>query len=159
LYDAPYVPTTHEAVGVMLDLAGVTKDDVVYDLGCGDGRIVIAAAKLGARGVGIDIDPRRISEAEVSAKSAGVNERVKFKLGNLFDVNVSDATVIALFLWPNLNLRLRQTLFGQLKPGARIVSNTFDMGDWLPDGKASVCNAAGTYQSPLSRDIYMWISR
>ena len=138
--DVPYVPTTDRAVEAMLKLAGVTKSDIVYDLGCGDGRIVIAAAKLfGARGVGIDINPVRIGEANENAKKAGVEKLVRFEENDLFEANFKEATVVTLFLLPNINLKLRPKLLQELKPGTRVVSNTFDMGDWKPRG----CRASG----------------
>jgi SAM-dependent methyltransferase len=133
--DVRWVPTRDEVVDGMLKLAKVTSADVVYDLGCGDGKIVIAAAKqYGARGVGIDIDPERIKEANDNAKAAGVTDKVTFILGDIFDPNVkiADATVVTLFLLPRLNLLLRPRLWKELKPGTRVVSNSFDMGDWTP---------------------------
>src|SRR5262249_16847231 len=129
--DVPYVPTTDPAVAEMLKLAGVNKSDVVYDLGCGDGRMVIAAAKTyGARGVGIDIKPVGIAEAKANAKSAGVENLVRFEEGDLFEAKISDASVVTLFLLSSVNLKLRPRLLAELKPGTRVVSNTFDMGDW-----------------------------
>jgi ribosomal protein L11 methylase PrmA len=129
--DVVYVPTPPEVVTAMLDIANVTKDDVVYDLGCGDGRIVIAAAaKRGARGVGIDIDPARIKEATENAKAAGVADRVTFLEQDLFESDIREATVVMLYLLPELNLRLRPKLWKELKPGTRIVSHIFDMDDW-----------------------------
>ncbi|HEV2688233.1 MAG TPA: class I SAM-dependent methyltransferase, partial [Bryobacteraceae bacterium] len=135
----PYVPTTEQAVQEMLKLAGVKKTDVVYDLGCGDGRIVIAAAKsFGARGVGIDINPQRIQEAKENARKAGVEKLVRFEENDLFKADIHEATVVTLFLLPQVNLRLRPKLLSDLKPGTRIVSNTFDMGDWKPEKEASL---------------------
>jgi SAM-dependent methyltransferase len=134
--DVRWVPTRDDVVTGMLELAKVTGSDVVYDLGCGDGKIVIAAAlKYGARGVGIDIDPERIKEANQNAQNAGVADKVRFILGDIFDPNVtfSDATVVTLFLLPRLNLQLRPRLWKELKPGTRVVSNSFDMGDWTPE--------------------------
>ncbi|HWP43420.1 MAG TPA: class I SAM-dependent methyltransferase [Blastocatellia bacterium] len=146
--DVPYVPTPHEVVAEMLKMANVTKNDVVYDLGCGDGRIVIAAARdYGARGVGIDINPERISEAEENAKKAGVTDRVTFKTQDLFETDLSEATVVTLYLLPAVNLKLRPKLLQELKPGARVVSHSFDMGDWKPDQKAQV----------NGRTIYFWV--
>src|SRR6516165_10784083 len=127
--DVPYVPTTEEAVRAMLKLADVKKADIVYDLGCGDGRIVIAAAKTyGARGVGIDIDPDRIREAKANAKKAGVENLVRFEQNDLFQADFREATVVTLFLLRSVNLKLRPKLLQDLKPGTRVVSNTFDMG-------------------------------
>jgi ribosomal protein L11 methylase PrmA len=118
----------------MLDLAKVTSGDTVYDLGCGDGRIVISAAKkYGARGVGIDINPARIEEARNNARSDGVADLVNFEVRDLFDADVRKATVVALYLLPEVNLRLRPRLLRELKPGTRIVSHSFDMGEWKPD--------------------------
>jgi SAM-dependent methyltransferase len=130
--DVPYVPTTATAVKAMLKLAGVKHSDLIYDLGCGDGRIVIAAAKnFGARGVGIDIDPVRIREAKENARLAGVENRVEFREQDLFQADFREATIVTLFLLPALNKRLRPQL-ETLKPGTRIVSNTFEIGDWKP---------------------------
>jgi SAM-dependent methyltransferase len=131
--DVPYVPTTEKAVEEMLKLAKVQKSDVLYDLGCGDGRIVITAAKLyGTRGVGIDINPERIKEANENLKNSGVGDKVKFIQGDLFEMDLSPATVITLYLLPALNLKLRPKIL-KLKPGTRIVSHDFDMGDWKPE--------------------------
>src|SRR5437899_10289720 len=140
--DVPYVPTTGPAVEAMLKLAGVRKTDVVYDLGCGDGRIVIAAAKnIGARAVGIDINPVRISEAKENAKKAGVEKLVRFEENDLFQADIHEASVVTLFLLPDVNLRLRPKLIQDLKPGTRIVSNTFDMGDWKAEKEVTVGEA------------------
>jgi SAM-dependent methyltransferase len=133
--DVWYVPTTSEVVDRMLDLANVKPLDVVYDLGCGDGRIVIAAAKkYGARGVGVDLDPARIREARANAKQAGVENLVKFEVGDLFKTDLTEATVVTLYLLPELNRRLKPKLFAELPAGARVVSHDFDMGrDWPAD--------------------------
>jgi len=126
-------------VKAMLTLAGVTRDDVVYDLGCGDGRIVIAAAKeFGARGVGVDLDPQRIREARAHADRAGVGDRVTFRVEDLFDADIRTATVVALFLSPELNARLRPKLVSQLKPGTRIVSHRYGIADWVPERTITV---------------------
>jgi ribosomal protein L11 methylase PrmA len=118
----------------MLKLANVTAKDVVYDLGCGDGRIPITAAKsFGARGVGIDIDPQRIKEASENLKTAGVGDKVKFMNADLFETNISEATVVTLYLLPDLNVKLRPRLWDELKPGTRVVSHQFDMGTWKPE--------------------------
>ena len=155
--DVPYVPTTEAAVQEMLKLAGVTKSDIVYDLGCGDGRIVIAAAKnFGARGVGIDINPVRISEAKENAKAAGVENLVRFEENDLFQADIREATVVTLFLLPHINLKLRPKLLQDLKAGTRIVSNTFDMDDWKPEKESTVGDADGDEES-LSRKLYLWI--
>src|SRR6202030_2335180 len=137
--DVPYVPTTDPAVKAMLKLADVKKTDIVYDLGCGDGRIVVAAAKeYGAHGVGIDINPERIQEAEENAKKAGVEKLARFEEKDLFKADIHQATVVTLFLLESVNLKLRPKLLKNLKPGTRIISNTFDMGDWKPDKEMSV---------------------
>jgi SAM-dependent methyltransferase len=132
--DVPYVPTKQTVVDAMLKLAKVTSNDVVFDLGCGDGRIVITAAKdFGATGTGIDIDPARILEANENAKKANVADKVKFVEADLFKTDFSSASVVTLFLLPSINLKLRPQLLAQLKPGTRIVSHAFDMGDWKPE--------------------------
>jgi len=154
--EVPYVPTTNEAVQAMLKLAGVKKTDVVYDLGCGDGRIVITAAKdFGARGVGIDINPQRIKEAKDNAKTAGVENLVRFEENDLFKADIHEATVVTLFLLPQVNLRLRPKLLSDLKPGTRVVSNTFDMGDWKPDKQANLDDAGGEDNFRLSEKFYL----
>lgn len=155
--DVPYVPTTDEAVQAMLKLAGVKKSDVVYDLGCGDGRIVIAAAKAyGARGVGIDINPERIKEAKENAKRAGVENLVRFEENDLFLASFKDATVVTLFLLPQINMKLRPKLLADLKSGTRIVSNTFDMGDWKAEKEHSLAEAEGVEYASLSQKFYLW---
>lgn len=143
----PYVPTPERVVNTMLDMAKVGKDDVVYDLGCGDGRIIIAAAKRGARGVGIDIDPERIAEANENARKAGVADRVKFIEQNLFDADFSEATVVTLYLVPQVNLKLRPRLLSELRPGTRVVSHNYDMGDWHPQRTKRV----GTHR------VFYWV--
>ena len=155
--DVPYVPTTDAAVDAMLKLADIKPSDVVYDLGCGDGRIVIAAAKkFGTRGVGVDIDPARIREANENAKKAGVEKLVRFEEKDLFQADIHDANVVMLFLLNSVNFKLRPKLLGELKPGTRIVSNTFDMGDWKPD-KESAVDGTVDDDSSLSRHLYLWI--
>lgn len=137
--DVPYVPTDQEVVEAMLDLAEVNENDVVYDLGCGDGRIVITAAKkYGARGTGVDIDPERISEANENAEAAGVTDKVNFIQGDLFETDFSEASVVTLYLLSSVNMKLRPILLDQLKPGTRIVSHAFDMGDWEPEETRTV---------------------
>ena len=147
--DVIFVPTPQEVVDAMLKLAKVTKNDVVYDLGSGDGRIPITAAKTyGARAVGIDIDPQRIREANENLKIAGVGDRVKFLNEDLFTANISEATVVTLYLLPSLNLRLMPKLQKELKPGTRVVSHSFDMGDaWPPDEKGETDG----------KSYYLWI--
>ena len=141
---APYVPTPQEVVERMLTLAGVIKSDVVFDLGCGDGRIPITAArKYGARGVGVDIDPQRIAEANANAKAAGVEHLVTFKLQDAMKTDVSGASVVTLYLLSASNLKLRPILTRQLKPGSRIVAHSFGMGDWTPEKADSFTDAEG----------------
>ncbi len=153
--DVPFVPTTEEAVQAMLKLADVKKSDVVYDLGCGDGRIVVAAAKLyGAHAVGIDINPVRIQEAKETARKAGVENLVKFEENDLFEADIHEASVVTLFLLSSVNLKLRPKLLHDLKPGTRIVSNTFDMGDWKPEKELTVGNP--DEESWLSHKLYLW---
>ncbi len=131
--DVRYEPSSVEITRAILKLAGVTGKDVVYDLGCGDGRIVIAAVKeFGARGVGIDIDPDRIRESIENAKQAGAGPRAEFRNEDLFEADISKATVVALYLWPWVNLKLRPKLLRELKPGTRVVSHSHGMGDWAP---------------------------
>ena len=137
--DVIFVPTPNEVVDKMLEMAKVTSKDVVYDLGCGDGRIVITAAqKYGARAVGIDIDPKRIAEARANAKAAKVTDKVRFIEGDLFEADISEATVVTLYLLTRLNEKLKPKLLKDLKPGTRVVSHAFDMGDWAPESKAQV---------------------
>lgn len=149
---APFVPTPQDVVERMLELAAVTRDDVVYDLGCGDGRLVITAArKYGARGVGIDIDPERIAESQANAKAAGVEHFVTFQLQDALTADVTPATVVTLYLLSSSNLKLRPLLTRQLRPGARIVSHAFSMGDWQPDKVETFTDANGS-----TRTIYLW---
>jgi precorrin-6B methylase 2 len=132
----PYVPTAHEVVDRMLALAQVTKDDVVFDLGSGDGRIPIAAArKYGAKGVGLDIDPERIKESWVNAKAAGVDKQVDFREQDVLKADISEATVVTLYLLSSFNAQLRPILTKQLRPGTRIVSHAFSMGPTWPADK------------------------
>ncbi|WP_103028884.1 SAM-dependent methyltransferase [Salinibacter altiplanensis] len=132
--DVPYVPTPEPVVDRMLELANVDETDIVYDLGSGDGRIVIRAARTyGARGVGIEIDPARVEEARKNAQKAGVSDLVEFRQGDLFASKISDATVVTLYLLPSVNQKLRPILFEQLSPGTPVVSHDFDMGQWSPD--------------------------
>lgn len=146
--DVIYVPTPEVVVDAMLELGGVGKDDVLYDLGSGDGRIPIAAArKFGIRAVGIDIDPVRIREANANARAAGVTDLVTFREEDLFQTDISEATVVTLYLLQSLNVKLRPKLLAELKPGTRIVSHSFDMaGEWEPEQTRSVDN----------RNIYLW---
>jgi len=128
-----YVPSPQEIVDEMLKFANVTKDDVVFDLGCGDGRIVISAAKLGARAIGVDINPERIKESNENAEAAGVTDRVKFINQDLFEADISSATVVTLYLLPARLAKLRPKLWKELKVGTRIVAHDFDLDDWKPD--------------------------
>ncbi len=149
---APYVQTPQDVVDRMLALANVTKTDTVYDLGCGDGRIVITAArKFGAHGVGVDIDPQRIAEANANAKAAGVEGLVEFKLHDALTVDLSPATVVTLYLLSASNLKLRPKLTKELKPGTRIVSHQFSMGDWRPEKVDTFTDANG-----MTRTLYLW---
>jgi len=145
--DVPFVPTPPEVVKKMLQMAGVGKDDIVYDLGCGDGRIVIAAVRdFGAKkGVGVDLDPQRIRESNENARKAGVTEKVQFIEGDLFKADIREATVVTLYLLPSVNLRLRPKLFRELKPGSRVVSHDFDMGEWEADRTETVDNYHTVY--------------
>ncbi|PSN81473.1 hypothetical protein C8B47_00850 [filamentous cyanobacterium CCP4] len=137
--DVVYIPTPPAVVDEMLRLADVQSDDMIYDLGSGDGRIVIAAAEeYGARGVGIDIDPERVQQARQNAEQANVADRVEFRQADLFESDFSEATVVTLYLLPDLNLRLRPQLLTQLEPGTRIVSHAFDMGEWVPEQVSEV---------------------
>jgi ribosomal protein L11 methylase PrmA len=145
--DVIFVPTPQEVVEDMLRLVDIKKGDVLYDLGSGDGRIAITAAKVyGIRAVGIDIDPQRIAEAQENAKKAGVTQLVEFRQADLFTSDFKEATVITLYLLPELNVKLRPRLLAELRPGTRIVSHQFDMGDWRPDKKLEA----------VGRTIYFW---
>jgi 2-polyprenyl-3-methyl-5-hydroxy-6-metoxy-1,4-benzoquinol methylase len=131
--DVPYVPTHESLVDEMLNMARVSGSDVLYDLGSGDGRIVITAArKFGTRGVGYDLDPERISEARENARRAGVTDRVRFEQQDIFTAQFAEATVVTMYLLPDVNMRLRPRLLSELKPGTRIVSHNYDLGDWKP---------------------------
>lgn len=145
--DVIYVPTPEVVVEAMLQVAGVTKNDTVYDLGCGDGRIpVTAAKKYGAKGVCFDIDPERIKEANENVAKNNVGHLVKVVQGDLFEQDLSGATVITLYLLPSLNLKLMPKLMKELKPGTRIVSHAFDMGSWKPEKELDVDG----------RKVYFW---
>ena len=145
--DVVFVPTPSEIVDTMLRMAGVTRKDTVYDLGCGDGRIVITAAqRYGARGVGIDIDPERVAEATENVRKGGVADRVRIIQGDLFEADIGAATVVTLYLLSELNLKLRPKLLRDLKPGTRVVSHAFSMGDWKP---ARTEEISGT-------TVYLW---
>ena len=148
----PYVPTPMAVVDAILEMARVGPDDILFDLGCGDGRIVIAAAvRFGARGVGVDLDPRRIEESKRNAAKAGVEELVSFRLADIFDADFSRATVVALYLLPEVNLKLRPRFFNLLRPGSRVVSHEFDMGDWEPDSKLLVMAS-----EEMDHRLFLW---
>lgn len=146
--DVPYVPTPQKVVDGMLELADVKKGEVVYDLGCGDGRIVITAAKeFGATGIGVDLNPERIKEANTNAAEAKVTDKVKFYEGDLFEFDFSKADVLTLYLLPEVNLKLKPKILAEMKPGSRVVSHAFTMGDWVPDKDINVDG----------RVVYLWI--
>jgi SAM-dependent methyltransferase len=146
--DVHFVPTPMDVVDSMLAVARVTKDDRLYDLGSGDGRIVITAAKrFGTRGIGIDIDPQRIADSRRNADTARVTQLVEFRQADLFETDLRDATVVTLYLLPRLNVKLRPKLFAELRPGTRVVSHAFDMGDWPAD---SVVYVGG-------RTVHFWV--
>ena len=150
--DVPYVPTPPEVVAAMVKLAGVRAGDVVYDLGCGDGRIVIAAVQVkGVRGVCVDLDPERIHESRQNAQIAGVADRIRFVQGDLFEVPIEGATVVMMYLLPQVNLRLRPRLLQELRPGTRIVSHQFDMDDWKPQRRMDI------ELPPHNSVLYRWV--
>lgn len=145
--DVIFVPTPHARVEAMLEMAQPKKDELLYDLGCGDGRIAVAAARdYGARAICIDIDPERVAEAKENVKKAGVEHLVEVRQADLFETDFSDADVVSLYLLPSLNLKLRPTLQAKLRSGSRVVSNSFDMGDWAPDETREVDGAT----------VYLW---
>lgn len=151
-FDVPFVPTPQNVVAEMLKMGNVNKNDVIYDLGCGDGRIVITAAKkMGARGVGIDINPQRISESRENAKKENVSDRVEFRQQNLFEADISPASIVTLYLLTEVNIRLRPKLLRELKPGTRIVSHNYAMGEWEPEQSTVV---EGQWSD---HDVYYWI--
>lgn len=146
--DVPYVPTPQPVVDAMLEVAGVKPGDVLYDLGSGDGRIVVTAAqRFGVRGVGIDINPERIQEAEANARAAGVERLTEFRQEDIFKADFGDATVVTMYLLPSVNNRLKPKLLNDLKPGTRIVSHAFDIEGWEPE---RIIEADG-------RTIYFWV--
>jgi len=142
----PFVPTPQEVVDKMIELGGVKKGDVVYDLGSGDGRIVITAAKKGARAVGFDIDGDLVKESRENIRKAGLEKLAEIKQQDILTVDLSPATVVTMYLLPDVNLKLKPNLLKQLKPGSRVVSHAFDMGDWKPDKTERV----------NGRTIYLW---
>jgi len=141
--DAVWVPSAPEVIAVMMEAAKIGPGDLVYDLGCGEGEIVIAAARRGARAVGVDIDPERIANARINAARAGLTDQVTFVERDLFATDISAATVVTLYLGPAVNQRLRPKLLRELKPGTRIVSHDFSMGDWEPERTLIVPQAPG----------------
>jgi SAM-dependent methyltransferase len=147
--DVVWVPTPPEVINVMLDLANVGPKDLVYDLGCGEGEILIAAAKRGARGVGVDLDPERIKNARIKAAQAGVADRITFLQQDLFKTDIKPATVVTLYLLPELNDRLQPTLKKDLKPGTPVVSHDFAMSDWAPEESREV-SVTRTHR------VYLW---
>lgn len=146
-YEVPFVPTPHALVEKMLDLASVGAADYLIDLGCGDGRIAVAAARRGARALGVDLDPLRIQEAAAAARIAEVEARVVFRRQDLFRTPIYEASVVALYLLPDVNIRLRPRLLTELRPGSRVVSHAFDMGDWRPEAQDMLDR----------RRIFLWI--
>ena len=154
--DVPYVSTPSNVVATMLEMALVTADDYLIDLGSGDGRIVIEAAKrTGARGMGVEIDDNLVFTAKEAAKRQGIAGKVTFVQDNLFNVDVSKATVLTMYLLPHLNLQLRPRILGRMRPGTRIVSHDFDMGDWKPDAQREIAVPNKSYGPPRSR-IHLW---
>jgi len=143
----PFVPSPQIVVDKMIELAGVKKGDVVYDLGSGDGRIVIAAAKKGARAVGFEIDPELVGESRANIKKAGVQDAAEIRNQDILTVDLSPASVVTMYLLPDVNLKLKPRLLSQLKPGSRVVSHSFDMGDWKPD----------KIERLEGRTIFLWI--
>jgi len=150
--DVPYVATPQDVVDSMLDLAKVGPGDYVIDLGSGDGRLVVTAAKRGAAGFGVDLDPKRIAESVENARKAGVADRAQFFQRDLFETDFGRATVLTMYLLPDINLALRPKVLG-LKPGTRVVSHDFDMGDWVPDERLRMRSAVTHYES----NAYLWI--
>jgi predicted O-methyltransferase YrrM len=145
--DVPYVPTPQPVVEKMLELAGVKQNDVLIDLGSGDGRIPITAAKsFGTRAIGVDINPVRIQEAESNAKKAGVEDKVTFQQQDLFKTDISQASVLTMYLLPDVNMKLRPRILSELKPGTRVVSHSFHLGSWQPDKTENIDG----------RTIYFW---
>jgi precorrin-6B methylase 2 len=145
--DVPYVPTPQDVVDRMLDMAKLTKDDFHIDLGSGDGRIVVSAAKRGAHSMGVDLNPTRIAEANENAQKAGVTDRVTFVQGNLFEMDISKANVLTMYLLQGVNLQLRPRILSELRPGTRVVSHAFSMNDWEPDQHVNM----------TGRNLYLWI--
>ncbi|MCC7267136.1 MAG: methyltransferase domain-containing protein [Caulobacteraceae bacterium] len=143
--DVPYVPTPNDTVAAMLDLGGLKAGDFVIDLGSGDGRILVAAARRGATGFGVDINPQRIAEANLNARNAGVADKVSFRRQDLFETPIAQASLLTMYLLPEVNLKLRPRILDEMKPGARVVSHAFDMDDWRPDATSA------------NGRVYLWI--
>lgn len=149
--DVPYVPTPQPVVDKMLELAAPKKGEVLYDLGCGDGRIIVTAAKkYNVKGIGVDIDPQRIKESLENAKKADVTDRVKFLNKNLFEMDFSDADILCMYLLTSVNAKLKPKILSDMKPGSRVVSHAFDMGDWKPDKTVQV-------EESDDRTVYFWV--
>jgi SAM-dependent methyltransferase len=150
--DVPYEPSSDRAISAMLELGKPTPADVVYDLGCGDGRVVIEAVRRsGARGVGVELDPKLVRLATQNAAAAGVSARIDFRTQDLFEADVHDATLVLLFLWPEINQKLLPKLLRELPPGPRIVSNMHDMGDYAPTRRISL------RESKHPHRVYLWV--
>ncbi|MBM3607134.1 MAG: methyltransferase domain-containing protein [Alphaproteobacteria bacterium] len=146
--DVPYVPTPQDVVDRMLELVKLTQQDFVMDLGCGDGRMLVTAArKFGSRGFGVDLNPARIAEATKNAQAANVTDKIRFEVRNLFQTSIKDANVLTMYLLPSVNLQLRPRILDEMAPGSRIVSHAFHMGDWEPDVQTEA----------IGRTIYHWI--
>lgn len=156
--EVPYIRTPQVVVDKMLDLAEVGPDDFLIDLGSGDGRIVITAAlKRGARGFGVEIDPNLVEASNTAARKAGVAERAHFFARDLFDTDIREASVLTMYLLPAVNLQLRPRLLAQLKPGTRVVSHDWDMGEWQPDAKAVLEGLAKPVMPVQASTVYLWI--
>jgi len=153
--DVQFEPTAHEIVTAMIEIARVNENDIVYDLGCGDGRIVIAAAQRGAKGIGIDIDPQRIAESQENARKENVSDKVKFIQQDLFDAHISDASVIMLYLLPSVNLAIRPKILKEVLPGTRVVSHSHNMGEWEPDIFTKVSSKEPYYY--YAHTVFFWV--
>lgn len=150
-YLAPYVRTLPRVIEALLDLGQVGPKDRLLDLGCGDGRIVLAAAARGAQGIGVDLDPERIREAQAQAETLGLSDQVHFEVQDLLNADLSKATVVSAYLLPQANLKLRHKLQTELRPGSRLLTHSFDMGDWIPTQTAEVADVINRYP------LYLWV--
>lgn len=150
-YLAPYVRTLPLVIEALLDLGQVGPKDSLLDLGCGDGRIVLAAAARGAHGVGVDLDPERIREAQAQAETLGLTDQVRFEVQDLMKADLSEATVVSAYLLPQANLKLRHKLQTELRPGSRLLTHSFDMGDWIPTQTSEVADVINRYP------LYLWV--